>query len=271
MSIACVVAAVDGSPESLHAVDWAADEAARRDVRLLLVNACLWERYELPESDEGDPTSVRAMADDLMVTSLRRATARHPDLEVQSEVIPEETVPALLGLRRLGPLLVLGSRGHGGFAGLLLGSVSLRVAGRAGYPVVVVRGPVLDPSHRHGRIVLGVGTDDHHSRAASFAVEEAQLWDAGLDLVQASPQGVAAAQERLDALRLPDAQAAGLKVRRHAVQGSPAKALLTAAADADLLVVGARSRHGHPGLDLGSVNHAVLHHAPCPVAVLPVP
>ena len=54
MSITCVVAAVDGSPASLHALDWAADEAARRDVRLLLVYACLWERYELPEMDEGD-------------------------------------------------------------------------------------------------------------------------------------------------------------------------------------------------------------------------
>jgi nucleotide-binding universal stress UspA family protein len=277
MSITCVVAAVDGSPESLYALDWAADEAVRRDVRLFLVHACLWERYELPETDEGDPTSIRAVADDLVAAALRRAVTRHPDLEVRAEIIPEDTVSALLGLRHLAPLLVLGTRGHGGFAGLLLGSVSLRGAGRATYPVVVVRGAVRDPAHRNGRIVLGVGTDDRHGHAASFAAAEAHLWDAGLDLVQAWPNRArvpamaSAAQERLDAMTLPGAPAADVKIQRHTVQGSPARALLAAAADADLIVVGARRQHGHLGLALGAVNHAVLHHAPCPVAVVPGP
>lgn len=269
MPITCVVAAVDGSPESLHAVDWAADEAVRRGVRLLLVNACLWERYELPDADEGDPSSVRAAVEDLTAAALRRAATRHPGIEVDAETIPEDTVTALLGLRRLTPLLVMGSRGRGGFAGLLLGSVSLRVAGRAAFPVVVVRGPVSDPPHRSGRIVAGIGTNHHHSQATSFAAEEAGLWDAGLELVQAWPRTVTDGQRRLDTLSLPGTHAAGLKVQRHAVQGNAAEALLTAAVGADLLVVGARRRHGLPGLELGSVNHAVLHHAPCPVAVLP--
>ena len=277
MSITCVVAAVDGSPASLHALDWATDEAARRDVRLLVVYACLWEHYELPEMDEGDPTSVRAVADDVVADALQRAATRHPEIEVQAQIIPEDTVPALLGLHHLEPLLVLGSRGHGGFAGLLLGSVSLRVAGRATYPVVVVPGAVPDPGHRNGRIALGIDIDDHPGRAMSFAVAEAQLWDARLDLVQAwpylagAPDPVAAAQERLDAMSLPGAQAAGIKVHRQALQGGAATALLAAGADADLIVVGARRRHGHLGLGLGAVNHAVLHHAPCPVAVVPEP
>ncbi|MFF9172411.1 universal stress protein, partial [Streptomyces sp. NPDC014796] len=47
------------------------------------------------------------------------------------------------------------------------------------------------------------------------------------------------------------------------------RALLDAAADTDLLVVGARWRHGHVGLQLDLVNHVVLHHAPCPIAIVP--
>jgi len=58
-------------------------------------------------------------------------------------------------------------------------------------------------------------------------------------------------------------------VIRQVVEGLARQALLDAASRGDLLVVGARRRHGHVGLQLGLVNHAVLHHAPCPIAVVP--
>ncbi|TDT97369.1 nucleotide-binding universal stress UspA family protein [Streptomyces sp. 846.5] len=283
--ISCVVAAVDGSPSALHALDWAADEAARRGVRLLVVHASLQERYEQNvEDDEDDPASERFLVRRLMAVAVQRARTRQPHVALEAEVIPEETVPALLGLRRLAPLLVLGTRGHGGFPGLLLGSLSLRVAGRATYPVVVVRGAVQGREHRHGRIVLGCGPGDYGTQAVAFAAEEAELWQAELELVrawQAVPDkpGFPAvargradaerAREQVDAVALPPAQAATVKVLRHAIQGGPGAVLLHAAGHADLVVLAARRRFRPFGLELGATTLAMLHHAPCPVAILP--
>ena len=101
MAIRCVVAAVDGSPESLRAVDWAADEASRRGVRLLLIHACVWERYEQGTEDEDDPASVRTEVRTFLGSAAERATKRCPQAVVDTEVIPQETVSALLGLRHL--------------------------------------------------------------------------------------------------------------------------------------------------------------------------
>ncbi|BFV60789.1 universal stress protein [Kitasatospora sp. CMC57] len=280
MAVRCVVAAVDGSAGSLRAVDWAADEASRRQVPLRLVHASLWERYE-PETEDGDgPLSARTEVRHVADAARARATERQPSVETVTEVIPEEAVSALLGLGHLAPVLVLGHRGTGGFAGLLLGSVALRVAARAAYPVVVVRS---EPSAPVGRVVLALSEDqDEAAAAAAFAVAEARLRGAELDLVHAwqrdsflSGSSVLLADtpaqelaERLVAgAALPGAE--GLTVHRHARRGRAAKVLLDAAADADVLVLGAARRHGLGGLQLGSVSHAVLHHAPCPVAVVP--
>ncbi|GAA4984893.1 hypothetical protein GCM10025734_08070 [Kitasatospora paranensis] len=181
MVIRCVVAGVDGSRASLKALDWAADEAVRRGVPLRLVHACPWERYERDVDDEGDPISIRAETRVLVAGALDRATRRRPEAVVSTEVLPEGAETALLGLAHDAPLLVVGSRGHGGFPGLLLGSVSLRVAARATYPVVVVPDVPL-PDRPRGRVVLGVG--DEAGAAVGFAVEEAGLRRAELHLVR---------------------------------------------------------------------------------------
>ena len=283
MAISCVVAAVDGSSASLHAVDWAAEEASRRGVGLVVAHACVWERYERDTPDEDEAVSERKEVHVLLATAVERARERRPAVAVEAEVLPQETVPALLGLGHLSPLLVLGSRGHGGFAGLLLGSVSLRVAARAAYPVVVVRG---DPDHRkpwHGGVVLGAGPHGTEKAVIDFAVEAAALRQTELHLVYAwqpeagipglpvRPNAGAAAQrarELMASITLPD-MPDGVKVRRSTAPGGAARVLLQAGADAHLIVVGARRRDGQWGLQLGPVNHAVLHHAPCAVAVVP--
>ena len=126
------------------------------------------------------------------------------------------------------------------------------------------------------------------SAAAEFAFREAELREATLDAVRAWRRPAngrhetgsrdrdgadAHAHEAEETLRLalaPLAEEHGsVTVQQHAVDDSARRALLTAAADAGLLVVGARRRHGGFGLQLGPVNHAMLHHAPCPVAVVP--
>ena len=272
MRISCVVVAVDGSPQSLHAVDWAAEEASRRGVRLLVVHASVRERYEWDTSDEDDAASERKEVHALMAAAVERARGRRPQVAVEAEVLPQETVPALLGLGHLSPMLVVGSRGHGGFAGLLLGSVSLRVAARAAYPVVVVRG---DPDRRnawHGAVVLGVGANGTARQVVDFAVEAASLRRTELHLIHAwNPDAGGSAQharELVAAVPLPHA-AAGVTVHRSCAPGGAASVLLRAAGDARLLVIGARPRHGHWGLQLGPVDHAVLHYAPCAVAIVP--
>jgi nucleotide-binding universal stress UspA family protein len=286
MAISCVVVAVDGSSPSLHAVSWAAEEASRRGVRLVVVHACLRERYEGDTPDEEEPASERKVVHELLAAAVERARRRCPDVAVEAEVLPQETVSALLGLDHLSPLLVLGWRGHGGLAGLLLGSVSLQVASRATYPVVVVRG---DPDHRrpwHGGVVLGAGPNGTAQELIGFAVEAAALRRTELHLVHAwHPDAVIPgravredagapaqhARELLAAVVLPDTPD-GVTVRRSCAPGGAASVLLRAGADAHLIVVGAQPRHGrHRGLQLGPVNHAVLHHAPCAVAVVPCP
>ncbi|QMU74656.1 universal stress protein [Streptacidiphilus sp. PB12-B1b] len=279
MKIACVVAAVDGSPSSLLAVDRAADTAHQRGIALRLVHADPRERYERGIPDE-DPHSERQAVRQMLSRAAERAEVRRPGLPLRTEVLADDPVSALLGLERLDPLLVLGSRGRGGFHGLLLGSVSLRVAARAAYPVLVVRDTSHDRAHGRGRVVLGVGTGPN-DEAIGFAAAEAQLRGAALDLVHAwPPHRHAGAPEPAEAFAAMDATAARVRaeldarggapvrVERRTAPGTPASVLLEAAQEADLVVVGAHRRRGHLGLQLGPVNHAMLHYAPCPVAVV---
>lgn len=273
-----VVAAVDGSEPSRQAVDWAVDEAARRGEPLALVYASLWERVD------GGDDQERQAAHDLVAGEARRAAVRRPDVKISTVVVGDETVPALLAQGQDASVLVLGSRGSGGFEGLLLGSVSLRVAGRAEFPVVVVRAGVEGgegTGHApYQRVVLGVSSRQPLGRAGEFAIEAARArqaellvvrgWEPGFDLSGMSVVADAGpAHERAVALAEMTAEtirqaAPDLTVRSETIADTAAAALLEKAAEADLLVVGARKRHR----PLGHVAHAVLHHAPCPTAVV---
>lgn len=285
-----MIVGVDGSDSSLQAVDWAVDEAALRGLPLRLVHASLWERYEgvMPSFTIRRP-SGRTLADHIVTSAAERATLRNPAVEVSTAVLPEDTVAGLSREGHAGWGLVVGCRGRGGITRSLLGSVSLEAAGIADCPVVVVRGDSAGQKSGNHRIVLGVGNRDTTSAATEFAFEEAALRGARLHAVHAWRLPVTdtvdyptsagditdfqlqQAERALDeALRVPGAGHPDVAVDRHAVEGTARRALLDAAATADLLVVGARSRRrGIPGLQLGLVNHTVLHHAPCPVAVIP--
>ncbi|MFI7498545.1 universal stress protein [Streptomyces sp. NPDC049687] len=283
-----VVVGVDGSEPSLRAVDWAADEAALRGAPLRVVYASLWERYEgVSPAAAPDRPSEQVTAEDIVRTAERRARRRQADLKISTDVLPEEPEYALVREGRGAALLVLGTRGRGGFAEMLLGSVSLTVAAHADCPVIVLRG-----SHDNqvravarGRVVVGVGESGPDSAALSFAAQEARLRHATLDAVRAwrcpahetTDHPLLAGeparlheQHAIEALddALKDAPA-DVDLRRRAVEGPARRVLLDASHEADLLVVGARRDTGHLGLQLGRVAHAVLHHSACAVAIVP--
>ncbi|MGW6268401.1 MULTISPECIES: universal stress protein [unclassified Streptomyces] len=283
-----LVVGVDGSETSLRAVDWAVGEAAMRGVPLRLVYASLWHRYEGPAfAGEVRVPQEAPQADAVVDAAAARAHRRDADVKVSTEVLHDEPVPALLVEGRNACALVLGSRGRGGIAELLLGSVCLAVAARADCPVIVLRGSHdnrAKPASR-GRLVVGVGDPLESAAAVRFAFQEARYREAPLTAIRAwrCPAHETTDHPLLvgEPARLHEEQAAmaleaalrdvleEVELHRRTAEGPAHKVLLAASADADLLVVGARRRHGRFGLQLGRVAHAVLHHSACPVAVVP--
>lgn len=132
-----VVVGVDGSPSCSAALEWAADYAELTGKRLQAVIA-----WHFPASagwtvDAGD---VASAAHDAIHEALKPIAQRHPDLDIEPVVEEGIAAPVLLDSARTADLLVVGSRGHGAFAGMLLGSVSMHCVHHARCPVVVVPG-----------------------------------------------------------------------------------------------------------------------------------
>ncbi|MEU9188881.1 universal stress protein [Streptomyces sp. NPDC048484] len=284
-----LVVGVDGSEASLLAVDWAVDEAARHGLPLRLVYASLWDRYEgdLP-SATGDRERGRRPEDDIVDSAAARARLRKPEVKIFTEVVPEEPEAVLVREGRNASALVTGSRGRGELTGLLLGSVGLAVAARAHCPVTVVRGDRTSLDGTHERILLGAGLAKTSGEAVRFAFREAEARSCTLDVVRAwrcpahepadhhllaedpAHQHERQASGQLDELlREAIAEHPGVRVRRNTVEGAARKVLLQRSAAADLVIIGAQRRHGHLGLQLGRVAHTLLHHADCPVTVVP--
>lgn len=135
------------------------------------------------------------------------------------------------------------------------------------------------------RIVVGTDGSDNSVAALRWAVAEAKLRGAAVDVVYTweyppviDPLGVSmlpgaddmtASAERLLAEVLRKVDVVGARVSTRVLRGAPANALIAAAKDADLLVIGRRGHGGFMGLLLGSVAQQVAHHAPCPVVLVP--
>lgn len=283
-----LVVGVDGSDDSFRALDWAADEAMRHELPLRLVYASRWERYEGTALVLSlDRPAERVLADNIVGAAAERATLRHADLDVSTQVLGDDPETVLLREGHDASAVVVGSRGRGAFTGLLLGSVGLAVAARARCPVIVVRGDKAGLEGTHERILLGVGDSPKGSEALRFAFREAEVRGCTLEAVRAwrSPAHestdhplLAGEPERHHedrAAALLDeglAEEAGehpaVRVRRATVEGPAHRVLAHRSAAADLLVIGAQRRQSKFGLQLGRVAHAALHHAACPVAVV---
>jgi nucleotide-binding universal stress UspA family protein len=287
-----IVAGTDGSEESLRAVEWAAREAALREAALRIVSAPVTWPYSGPPgkfsyviSQEMVADAERQDADRALADAAGRATWLVPGLQVDTAIIDGPPAQALLGAAADASMLVVGSRGAGGFAGMTLGPVSRYVATHAPCPVVVTREETVGV---HREIVVGV-RDPEQSAALGFAFEEAALRGARLLAVHAwfwflpglhrvatqaggqrptiDPHEVSAdAATRLDAtLAEWREKYPGVQTGWEVVHAHPARVLAGASARADLVVLG---RH-HAGSAVGSVTHAVLGHAHGPVAAVP--
>ncbi|MFD0273663.1 universal stress protein [Kitasatospora sp. NPDC127111] len=279
-----VVVGIDGSAQSAAAAEWAAQEAHRRGLGLRMVHVAGAEVDALDRDLRGGrpvPEPVTAIRD--------RVTAALPGLEVSLEILPGNAAETLAVSRRA-EVLVLGSRGVGGFAGLLVGSVGLRAAARATCPVVLVRAGADGRGGSPGDVVVGVEGDRPCDPVLAFAFRHAADTGAVLRAVESrntshGPYSTEAPVEQreigeslaaAERQRLRDALARWrekypeVRTEADVCPWSPARALVEASRSASLVVLGRRlARHPMAGPRLGPVAVSVLHHAHSPVAVVP--
>ncbi|QFU89624.1 AMP-binding protein [Amycolatopsis sp. YIM 10] len=206
-----------------------------------------------------------------------------PGIDVRPELRTGTAAEWLVRESSSTDLIVLGSRGLGGFSGLLVGSVAVALAHHGHCPVVVVRGR----TEESGPVVVGVDNSANSDDAIGFAFEAASsrgvplvavhTWN-DLVLEQAWPvmrmeldfDGIAEAEARALEGRLAAwrEKYPHVEVSAQTYRARPADRLLEAAKTAQLLVVGSRGRGGFAGLCLGSTSQALIQHSPCPVAVI---
>lgn len=276
-----IIVGADGSDTASAAIEWAADDAARMGLPLRIVTAVnRWPndipKFPAPEWEDAVTESARQV----LATAEALARARRPGIEVSTALVEGPPAPVL---REQGPEateIVIGTRGLGGFAGAVLGSVSVHVAGHTHCPVVVVRP---GQTGGHGEITVGLDDSDACEPALAYAFEQARLRGSTLRALYAwqlpvyiyAPEIVydmdefRVAQQRIAENRLapwrekyPDVPLIEDVRRSH-----PVEALSNASATSDLLVVGSHGRGALGSLVLGSVSRGALYHAHCSVAV----
>ncbi len=268
-----VLVGYDGSLSSQEAVNWAAHEAGERGVMLTVCHAWTPGDAGPPLGPGEDP--ARESAQWILSTAVP-----NPDPARVRHVLVEGPVARALCEQSAGAsMLVVGSRSLEGLSGLLLGSVSLHVAARASVPVVVARGHWRPAGgYVPGHVVVGVDGSPAAEATLSFAGAEAALHQVPLTAVCAladAPGDLAAAaliEEDFERSVITwEKDHPEVELHRLVTGASARHALLMAAQDAQLLVLGDRGRGGLPGMALGSIATALLSHAPCPVAVVHAP
>jgi nucleotide-binding universal stress UspA family protein len=276
-----ILVGVDGSPESAAAARWASTEAALRQCPLHLACVYFWPAPLMPLT--GHPAeltedSLRQDAERVVADLAGEVRDQDPGVRVSASAIIGIPAHTLIGLSERVDMLVVGHRGHGGFGSLRLGSVAANVAAHASCPVAVVRSPASRPAA--GTVLVGVDGPASSDHVLGFAFDEASRRGAALTAVTAWERPVwpagpdaadwmASAAHRLQSALLPwQEKYPDVTVRQLVTPERPAAALLDAARQADLLVIGSRGHGGFAGLLLGSVGQQAIHYAPGPVVVV---
>jgi nucleotide-binding universal stress UspA family protein len=284
-----ILVGYDGSDHSIRALDWAALEARRHDAPLVVCTVVpdatpdprLYGTRWAPNPD------VKKAAQRLLDQARARVAGAAPDVPVACTALLESPARGLVKRADRAEMVVVGSRGRGGVASMLLGSVSLHVAAHAPCPVVVV--PAHDQAPldgARGLVVVGYDGAGPAEAALAFAATEAALRGATLTVVHAwqHPHSVIELpvidadrrqrdEERardlvLQALEPWAAKYPDLEIKPAFTREPPAAHLISQSASADLLVVGSHGHDPFTGLLLGSVSHAAAQAARCPVAIV---
>jgi nucleotide-binding universal stress UspA family protein len=274
---------MDPSPHAVRAAVWAAREAADRGMPLHLVHA-----LDLPAGGAGvlipsEYVNAGRATSKLLLDHMAEQLRRHdPDLRVTTETSDFAAAETLVTLGGDGDLVVTGTRGHGGFAGLLLGSVSLRTAAHAHCPTIVVRGTVNDPPRQE--IVLGVERNQDHA-PIRFAFESCERLGTKLTIVRAWLSAPSYAGHYLtdepatDAEHLDDvekliaearAQHPDVEVTLRSMRDNAVPALIDTARDTRMTVIGAHRHRAPLSVGAGYVVQGLLSHSATPVAVVPI-
>jgi len=289
-----IVVGTDGCEHARHALRWAIKEAQLRDVGLTVVS--VWSPPGAMSSlgpltapidlSEWEQSAKEALEADV-VDAVAATGFGEPDLD--AEVVRGYPSQVLLDRAADADLLVVGSRGRGGFRGLLLGSVSQHCATHSDVPVAVVRFQSPLPDNRD--VVVGVDGSEGSATALRFAILEAARRHARLVVANGwwvdSPRSTKDAlpfitldrrefgdrsrelMERMldDAYRTVGQRLSDVEIKP--LEESPTQALVRLTDKAGMLVVGSRGRGGLAGLLLGSVSQQCLQHAYATVVVVP--
>jgi nucleotide-binding universal stress UspA family protein len=284
-----IVVGVDPSPSSELAVTWAAEEARAQHRGLTLVHAMarLSTNQLAALGTAGIPPAQideesRAEAERTMERVLSLAVASAPEAEIQTLIEVGDARSLLLELASTAAMVVVGSRGHGPVAGLLLGSVSGALVRHSGTPVAVIRARA---GSAHGVLAAADGSDasvgplEQAFREASFHRMPLTimhcLWDgvaaeAGWVLVaDADPEGEEARLRIAESMSGVADKFPEVEVRIAVTRGAIDACLVDLSADYDLLVIGRPPRSLGQRLLLSGVTTSVAEHAQSPVLVVP--
>jgi nucleotide-binding universal stress UspA family protein len=291
-----LVVGYDGTQTSQDALAWAVAEARLRggSVRAIYAVPPFAETVTPFGGSIGpDFAAAEQAGEQVLASAVAQAQRLAPGVVVDTRVVHACAADALLGSSDAESMVVVGSRGHGGIAHLLVGSTGVQLANHANCPVVIIRpaatGPAAPAGSGAGRIVVGVDGSAAADQAVRFALTEASVRGVGVTAVDAwkkPPPGLPptsgdlppfvvademeGTQTRLlsDSLAAVSAQFPGVDLRQEVAHDDPVQALVSRSQDAVMLVVGSLGHGRFSSLLPGSVGHGVLHHARCPVVIV---